>query len=85
MGNSASASLVVRVNEPAVFAGGSLSGTVYLGVPAPTSAAVLQLSISGIERAHTHWTTRGKNTTHHHDAHARELCAHAHVKKKCVH
>lgn len=75
---SSTASLVVHLDHPATYSGGTLSGTVYLEVRQEISATFLQISVSGMERSHTHWTTThssgsGKNrhtTTRHHHAYA---------------
>jgi len=46
MGN-AIATLSVSVDQPALYAGGEVSGKVYLAVHKPCSASSLQLVLSG--------------------------------------
>jgi len=47
MGNSASATLSIVIDQPALYAGDEVSGKVYLAVPYETHATSLQLVLSG--------------------------------------
>ena len=82
MGNtSSSSSLGIQLDQPAVYAGGEISGKVFLQVQKDTEADTLQLMLVGQEYAHVHWTTTrttgsGDNRTTetvHHDAYAKRI------------
>ena len=78
MGNSnstSSSSLGIQLDQPAIYAGGTVTGKVFLQVRKDTEADTLQLMLVGQEHAHVHWTTtrttgtgdnRKTETVHHH-------------------
>ena len=79
VGNAtSSSSLGIQLDQPAVYAGGVISGKVFLQVRKNTEADTLQLMLVGREHAHTHWTTthttgsgdNRKTETRHHHAYA---------------
>ena len=79
VGNAtSSSSLGIQLDQPAVYAGGVISGKVFLQVRKDTEADTLQLMLVGREHAHTHWTTthttgsgdNRKTETRHHHAYA---------------
>jgi len=73
MGNS-NATLAIGLDAPAVYAGGVVSGRVYLVVHSPCDASSISLVIEGEEHAYTRWeeteTRNGKTKRHRRDAHA---------------
>ena len=82
MGNAASSSsLGIQLDQPAIYAGGTVSGKVFLQVRKDTEADTLQLMLVGQEHAHVHWTTQettgsGDNkrtVTKHHHAYANRI------------
>ena len=76
MGNStSSSSLGIQLDQLTIYAGGTVSGKVFLQVRKDTEADTLQLMLVGQEHAHVQWTTthttgsgdnRRTETVHHH-------------------
>jgi hypothetical protein len=76
---SSPATLFVKVDQPVVVAGTTVTGNVYLDVKKPTECTSLVIIIGGSEKTCVHYTTTthtgtGKNRkshTHHHHARSR--------------